>query len=258
MKQGLKREALERLAAFLPPHMRHNIFALLLKSYGDRKRLAGEIGCGLSSLHVWAGKNSAVPGKKYMPVILSLALANCSEAGALLRKELLEETESLCSDLGIPGKACKGDINRLMDALDDRSREIIWRLWRNRHAPLDELAELIDAGTDMEVLCRIREVINPASEYILGAPILEFREAKIDPVTGEKILFHWWLAYDGSDAEIEQKGRPTVDLFDEKDSIVIVARLPPSARVAREAEVDCNNHILKISLDKFESGEATQ
>jgi len=258
MKQGLKREALERLCAFLPPSMRRSIFGLLLKSYGDGRRLAREIGCGLSSLYAWAGENGAVPGKKYMPVILSLALANCPEAGELFRKELLEATEGLCSDLGISRKADKGDMGILMDALDDKSRAIIWRLWQYRHAPLDELAELIGASTDMEVLCRLREVINPAAERIMSAPILEFRESRIDPVTGEKVLFNWWLACDSSDAGMEGKGRPTVDLFDEKDSIVIVAQLPASARVAREAEVACNNHILKISLDKFESGEATQ
>jgi len=264
MEQGSKREAIERLCAFLPPHMKRGIFGLLLKSYGDGKRLAREIGCGLSSLHAWAGENGVVPDKKYMQVILSLALASCPEAGDMLRKELLEATEGLCSGFGISRKAGKGDMGILMDALDEKSREIIWHLWRHRHAPLDELAGLIGASSDMEVLCRLREVINPAAERILSTPILEFSESRIDRVTGEKVLFNWWLEFDRSVSGMEGKGRPTVgtrgrpmvDLFDEKDRIVIVAQLPASARVVKEAEVACNNHILKISLDKFETREA--
>ena len=263
---GLEKGAMERLCAFLPPDVRRGIFGLLLESYGDEKRLAEDIGCSLSSLREWAEEGGRAPSDKHMPVILSLALANCPEVGDLLRKELLEAVERLCADLGISQKARKGDLSLLVDALDEKSREILWHLWWHRHAQLDELAELIGASTDMEVLLRLREVINPVAERILGKPILEFNESKVDPVTGEKVLFSWWLLEGQPLAG--GRGGPLVDLFDEKDHIMIIAELPPSVRLrpegasvssaeplkpeglAREAEVAYKNGILKIKLAK--------
>jgi len=271
---GLKKGATERLCAFLPPDVRRGIFGLLLASYGDEKRLAEDIGCSLSSLREWVEEGGHAPSDKHMPIILSLALADCPEVGNLLRKELLEAVERLCADLGISQKAKKGDLSLLMDALDEKSREILWHLWWHRHAQLDELAELIGASTDMEVLFRLREVINPVAERILGKPILEFSESRVDPVTGEKVLFSWWLGFDGSTelAEVKlttglegqplggRRGGPLVDLFDEKDHIMIIAELPPSVRLrpeglrpewlAKKAEVAYKNGILKIKLAK--------
>ena len=274
---GLEKGAMERLCAFLPPDVRQRIFGLLLESYGDEKRLAEDIGCSLSSLREWAEEGGRAPSDKHMPVILSLALANCPEVGDLLRKELLEAVERLCADLGISQKARKGDLSLLVDALDEKSREILWHLWWHRHAQLDELAELIGASTDMEVLLRLREVINPVAERILGKPILEFNESRVDPITGEKVLFSWWLGLDKLTTGLEGEGQPLaggrsgplVDLFDEKDHIMIIAELPPSVRLrpeglkrspeaqrrrpeglAKEAEVAYKNGILKIKLAK--------
>lgn len=140
-----------------------------------------------------------------------------------------------------------------MDSLDDKSRQILWHLWWHRHAHLDELADLIGASTDMEVLSRLREVINPAAERILGEPVLEFSESRIDPISGDKVLFSWWLVEEGQ--LLARGGEHLVDLFDEKDHIVIIAELPPSVRLCPEglpkgAEVAYRNGILKIKLPK--------
>jgi hypothetical protein len=244
------------------------MLSLLLESYGDEKRLAEEVGCHPSSVRAWTTSGGRAPGDTHMPIILSLALANCPEAEDLLRKELVEAVEHLCAGLDISQKASKGNLSLLMDALDEKSREILWHLWWHRHVQLSELTELIGASTDMEVLLRLREVINPAAEMILGKPILEFHEAKVDALTGEKVLFSWWLGFDGLTTGLEGDGRlpvggrngPLVDLFDEKDHILIIAQLPSSVRrgpdgfkpagMAKEAEVAYKNGVLKIQLAK--------
>jgi len=257
MEQDSKRETMERLCAFLPSHVRERILGLLLESYGDEKRLAEEVGCSPSTLRGWAKGNGRAPSDRYMPTILSLALENCSWAEDLLRRELLEAVEGLYADLGISHKAKKGDLSLLIDALDQKSSEILWHLWWQRHARLDELAQLLGASTDMEVLFRLREVINPAAERTLGQPILEFHESRVDPLTGEKVLFSWWLEFDT--ARLEGAGQPLarrtggalVDLFDEKDHIMIIAQLPSSIRLAKEAETAYKNGILRIRLGKL-------
>jgi len=257
MEGGSKREAMERLCAFLPPDVRRAIFGLLLEGYGDEKGLAEEVCCSLSSLHEWAKENGHAPGDKYMPAILSLAMANCPEVGNLLGKELLEAVERLCADLGISQEAGKGDLSLLLYTLYEKSREILWHLWWQGHARLDELVELIGAATDMEVLFRLREVINPAAERILGQPIVEFRESRVDPATGEKVLFSWWLELDERTTGLKgrplarRRGGPLVDLFDEKDHIMIIAELSPSVRLTKEAETAYKNGILRIRLGKL-------
>lgn len=114
-------------------------------------------------------------------------------------------------------------INNLAAELDPISQEILWYLWQNGHGTIDELAELVPAPTHMDVLLRIREVINPAAEKIIGNPILSFEKSKIDPETGENILFSWWLR--GRHPE-ERRKETFLDIFDEEDHIDIVMELP--------------------------------
>ena len=45
----------------------------------------------------------------------------------------------------------------------------------------------------MHVLLRIRDTINPVAERIIGNPLLLFERSKIDPDTGEQVLFRWWM-----------------------------------------------------------------
>ncbi len=110
---------------------------------------------------------------------------------------------------------------RLMNNLDEKSRQIVLYIMRNRHASIRELSESIDAPNDNYTLMKIRDVINPISESILGKEILAFRESKFDLLTGEKILFSWWPNEDFA----KEKPTPFIDVFDSGDSIRIIADL---------------------------------
>jgi len=114
-------------------------------------------------------------------------------------------------------------VNEVAEELDSVSQEILWYLWQNGHATIDELAGLVLAPTHMDVLLRIREVINPAAEKIIGNQILSFEKSKIDPETGEKILFSWWPI--GRRQEKRRK-ETFLDMFDEEDHIDIIMELP--------------------------------
>ncbi|MCR4435947.1 MAG: hypothetical protein QHH06_08800 [Clostridiales bacterium] len=63
----------------------------------------------------------------------------------------------------------KGDLSLFLEALDEKSRKIFWYLRDQRHARLSELTDFIGASGDMEVLCRLKEVMNPAAVRILGS-----------------------------------------------------------------------------------------
>jgi HSP20 family molecular chaperone IbpA len=115
-------------------------------------------------------------------------------------------------------------VERVMQELDPQSRDIVGYLWENWHATIDELAELIAAPTHMDVLLKIRGDINPTAERISGSPILAFRRSRVDPVTGEKVLFSWWVIGPPR-AEEEARTGVLVDVFDEEDRIDVVADL---------------------------------
>jgi HSP20 family molecular chaperone IbpA len=115
-------------------------------------------------------------------------------------------------------------VDTVMQELDPQSREIVSYLWENRHATIDELAELIAAPTHMAVLLKIRGVINPTAERITGSPLLAFQRSKLDPLTGEKALFSWWVITPARAAERARTGL-LVDLFDEGDRIDVVVEL---------------------------------
>jgi len=138
-------------------------------------------------------------------------------------------------------------INKLAEVLDKKSRDILIFLYRNRYANIQELSDLIGAKNHNEVLSRLKEVINPTSLKILGRPLVKFEKAKIDPLSGEKILFSWWLT---DNIPIIRKGG--VDLFEEENSLVILAdlgsiKLSQPLRIVKKSY---KNSILEIVLKK--------
>jgi hypothetical protein len=115
-------------------------------------------------------------------------------------------------------------MSSLMKALDEKCRQIITCLLRERHAGIRKLADLIYASSDMEVLIRIREVINQKAREILGKPIITFERSKIDPLTGEKIVFSWWLKEELMDGVCDNG---LLDIIDEENFLRVIACLPP-------------------------------
>jgi len=132
-------------------------------------------------------------------------------------------------------------VERVMQELDPQSRQIVDYLWESRHATIDELAELIAAPTHMDVLLKIRGVINPTAERITGSPILAFQRSRVDPLTGEKVLFSWWVIAPAPAAEGARTGLH-VDVFDEEDRIDVVAELAG----VREEDI-----VLKVAKDRL-------
>jgi len=79
-------------------------------------------------------------------------------------------------------------VDEIARRLDTDSEKLVWHLWQKRHARIDELAEIIGAPTHMDVLLKIKEIINPVAEKIMGNPILTFKEREIDPESGEGVF----------------------------------------------------------------------
>ena len=115
-------------------------------------------------------------------------------------------------------------LDSVLEQLDPYSQELVSYLWQNRHATIVELADLIDAPTHMDVLFRIKGVINPTAEKVIGSPLLVFEKSRVDDETGEAVLFSWWLSGRTVVEETDKKAT-RVDIFDEEDRIDLVADL---------------------------------
>jgi len=131
-------------------------------------------------------------------------------------------------------------VDRVAAELNGESREILWYLWQKGHAVIDELAAVVAAPTHMDILLKIRKIINPTAERIIGSPILAFEKSKIDCETGEKILFSWWLA--GREQPGERREETLLDILDEGDHVDVVMEL---------LGVQEEDILLKIGKDKL-------
>jgi len=114
-------------------------------------------------------------------------------------------------------------VDKVARRLDVPCSEMLWYLWEHRHASIDDLASLVDAPNHMDVLLKIREVINPVAERTLGRPILSFERSRVDYETGEGVFFSWWLS--GRKQAEERKKEPLVDIFDEGGHLTVVVEL---------------------------------
>lgn len=128
---------------------------------------------------------------------------------------------------------------------------MLWHLWWHRHADISELRELIDAASDFEVLYRLKEVINEQALKLWGRPVVSFEQARIDSLSGEKVLFSWWFL-DEENIPISDGNKPLVDLFNEKERISIIAQVPTSVDPTHH-EFCYKNGILKVGLEKRKS-----
>jgi HSP20 family molecular chaperone IbpA len=118
-------------------------------------------------------------------------------------------------------KVDRETLNKMVTELDADSKEILWFLYEHRHARIDTLAKLIEAPTHMDILLKIREIINPTAEKIIGYPILSFESSKVDRETGEKVTFSWWLAGQPH----KERKEPLLDIFDEDADLIVYLEL---------------------------------
>lgn len=138
-----------------------------------------------------------------------------------------------------------GNTDQLINAVDEKSRQIITYFLREQHAGIRKLAALIHASSDMEVLIRIREIINPKARQIIHAPLITFERSKIDPFTGEKIAFSWWVNEDLID---NTRNDRLLDILDEKNALRIIVSLPLEEK---DVKVEVKENFLIISGKKY-------
>jgi len=144
----------------------------------------------------------------------------------------------------------KVDLTQLLEVLDEKSRAILWHLWWYRHAEISQLRDLIDASSDFEVLHRLKGIVNGKAQELWEKPVVGFEECKVDSLTGEKVLFSWWFLEE-ENGLLANNSRPLVDVFEEKDSVVIIAQLPGLAELSHP-EAEFRNGIVKVRLKKEE------
>lgn len=229
----------KRMSMFLPSDIKLSFFNLLLQHFKDKKILAKEIGCSIKSLDKWS---KGEIDDKYFSKILALAL-ELPEAKSLL-KESFNEITDLCTNLSILKEEKTSKVNQLMRALDEKSKEIIMHVWKNRYAKISEISTLISSPNDACTLTKIREVINPIAKNILGKPILLFEESKIDPVTNNKVFFSWWLS---DSIDLIKKEKEMLDVFNEENFLKIVTEMPNAKE--KDIMIDINDEALMIYAD---------
>jgi HSP20 family molecular chaperone IbpA len=135
-------------------------------------------------------------------------------------------------------------INPILNSVDEKSRRIITYIIRERHAGIRDLSNLIGASSDMEVLMRIKDTINPKAEKIIGKPIITFEQSKTDFLTGEKILFSWWTNEEADSVDDEY----SVEVMEEENLLRIIAAVPPQEK---NVNISVAGSILVISGEKY-------
>ena len=240
----------KRLSDFIPSDLRMKIFGVVKERYknGNGNVFERDIGINLQDIKEGDAFN------EYFPRILAFALINFPDVREVIKKDLLGEIVSLCEDLGIglgiseEGKLKgrqKNNLDRFMEHIDGKSREIIWYLLRNRYAGIRDLSDLIGASADNEVLTRIREVINPTARKYLRKEIMEFKESEIDESSGKKVVFKWWLR---DDLQLTEKREELLDVFDDGDEMRVIAELPPTV-AEKDIKVEVNDDTLGIIVN---------
>ena len=164
-------------------------------------------------------------------------------------KKLYEMTQ-LCVD--------EETLTTLAAKLDPPAAHLLWHVWHNGYANLEELVQLLGSDSHSEVLLKIKGEINPTAEQLLGSPILDFRKRATDTVTGKTVLFSWWIAGRKKEKGVRnllcaapsgpfrQKVPDTffsgpIDLFDEDDHVDVVVELPGARPEDIRASVECLN-----------------
>ena len=115
-------------------------------------------------------------------------------------------------------------IERVAAAVDRDCAALLWYVWHQGHAGIDELAELIDAPSHDDVLAKIHRTINPAAEKLLACNILVFRHCWKADGNSEPVNAHWWIA--GRRKAVSSTRAVGANVFAEPDHVDVVAELP--------------------------------
>ena len=129
-------------------------------------------------------------------------------------------------------------INMVMEQLDSESREILLYIWKKGHANIDELSSLYEAPNHMDILFKIREVINPTAERLLGYSLLTFERSRKNDSTGKIITYNWWII--GKKEAKEEIKEPIVDIFDEGNCLSVIMELLDAGEENIQVEVARN------------------
>ncbi|MDY6907279.1 MAG: hypothetical protein SV910_03465 [Chloroflexota bacterium] len=85
------------------------------------------------------------------------------------------------------------EIDEVAHLVDAQSARLLWYVWGQRHASLDELRRLLGNASHAEVLSKIINVINPKARHIMERPILVYERSAVDYYTGDHVFYSWWL-----------------------------------------------------------------
>ena len=145
--------------------------------------------------------------------------------------------------LGMLSKNHSG-ITDFFKGLDKTSRSILMYLGEKGYATLEEMSAVTNS-THFEVLHQLKEVIIPESVKLFGKPLVVFMESGIDPLTGERILFSWWL----NDGFLKETGQ--IEVTEEDDAIIVTMELAGSDLPrSMRASATCRHGILEIRVNK--------
>ena len=121
-------------------------------------------------------------------------------------------------------------VRELAAAVGPLGARVLWHLWERRHAGIEELADLVDAPTHMDVLTLLREGINEPARRLLGGPVLVFKERALDQNSQRTVCFTWWLerAEEASEPapDAPDSAQPLVEIHDEGEALLVVATVP--------------------------------
>jgi hypothetical protein len=135
-------------------------------------------------------------------------------------------------------------ITDFFKGLDEKSRSILMNLGEKGYATLDEMSAATNSS-HFEVLYRLKEVIIPESVKVFGTPLVTFMESGTDPLTGESILFSWWL----NDGVLKETGQ--VEVTEDDDAIMVTMELAGSDLPrSMRASATCKHGILEILVNK--------
>jgi len=217
------------LAKYICRDLKNEIIDLLTSRCGERE-IEEQIGFKISELKQGSEKAFSELLSSYSgnEELRNLIWRGYAEFGYALRR------------LGISAPRQKD----LMDGWDDKSKAILWRLYQNRYANIEELSEAVCAS-HYEVLSRLEEVIIPESRRILGHPIVKFEQSKMDIVSGKKVCFSWWIV---DEMPVLSNN---VELFHESERILIIANLP-DVKLPDQIDVSARfkNSVLEVAIKK--------